>query len=113
MHARRDDPAIPAWSFDRLDSSQPPELDPPYFDTSLGAWVLSRHADVLAAFRASSLAFITSNGVLAELQTITQKIDVGSNADSFRTQYATVMFVKPDGTPIASGCAAAVGKRFE
>jgi hypothetical protein len=36
------------------------------------------------SFRASSLAFITSNGALAELQTITQKIDVGSNADSFR-----------------------------
>jgi cytochrome P450 len=61
MHARRDDPAIPAWSFDQLDSSQPPESDPPYFDTSLGAWVLSHHADVLAAFRASSLAPASSD----------------------------------------------------
>lgn len=65
------------------------------------------------AFHASTLALITSDGVLAELQTITQQIDVSSNANSFVTQYATVTFVKPDGTPVASGCASAVGKRFE
>jgi cytochrome P450 len=56
MQARRDDPSIPAWSRDRLDSSSPPEIEPPYFDNILEAWVLSRHADILAAFRASSLA---------------------------------------------------------
>ena len=30
-------------------------MDAPYFDDHLRAWVLSRHADILAAFRASSL----------------------------------------------------------
>ncbi len=55
MPARRDDVSIPAWSRDQLGSVHPPELEPPYFDTELEAWVLSRHADVLAAFHASSL----------------------------------------------------------
>ena len=53
--APRDDPLIPAWSRDQLDSSCPPEIETPYFDKLLSAWVLSRHADILAAFRASSL----------------------------------------------------------
>jgi len=54
MHARRDNPAIPAWSGDELDSF-PPEIEVAYFDDALQAWVLSRHADILAAFHASSL----------------------------------------------------------
>ena len=48
-------PAVPAWAVDRLDSALPPEPEAPYFDPNLNAWVLSRHADILAAFRASSL----------------------------------------------------------
>jgi len=56
MRAERDDPSIPAWSRDHLDSPVPPEIEAPYFDGELRAWVLSRHADILAAFRASSLA---------------------------------------------------------
>ena len=55
MPARRDDPLIPAWSRDQLDSSCSPEIETPYFDKLLSAWVLSRHADIVAAFRASSL----------------------------------------------------------
>jgi cytochrome P450 len=55
MPARRDNPLVPAWSEDQLDSRYPPEMEDPYFDDHLGAWVLSRHADILAAFRASSL----------------------------------------------------------
>jgi hypothetical protein len=55
MPARRDNPLVPAWSEDQLDSRHPPEIDAPYFDDHLRAWVLSRHADILAAFRASSL----------------------------------------------------------
>lgn len=54
MLARRDDPLIPAWSRDQLDSSWPPEIEAPYFDNLLDAWVLSRHADIMAAFRISS-----------------------------------------------------------
>jgi cytochrome P450 len=56
MHTRRDDPSIPAWSEDQLDSLSPPETKAPYFDDALKAWVLSRHADILAAFRDLSLS---------------------------------------------------------
>ena len=56
MLARRDNLSIPAWSGDQLDSRYPPEMEAPYFDEHLGAWVLSRHADILAAFRASALS---------------------------------------------------------
>jgi cytochrome P450 len=56
MHTRRDDPSIPAWSEDQLDSLSPPEMEAPYFDDALKAWVLSRHADILVAFRDLSLS---------------------------------------------------------
>ncbi len=55
MHARREDPSKPAWSSDRLDSPHGPEIEAPYFDADLGAWVFSRYADILAALRSSSL----------------------------------------------------------
>ncbi len=44
-----------AWDRDRSEHSPPPENRPPHFDESLDAWVLSRYADVLAAFHCSSL----------------------------------------------------------
>src|SRR5260370_12156610 len=44
-----------AWECDRIDFPSPPEHRAPHFDDSLGAWVLSRYADVLAAFHCSSL----------------------------------------------------------
>ena len=53
--------AIPAWQVDQLDSILPPEPVAPYFDVTLNAWVLSRYADILAAFRASSLFPSSSN----------------------------------------------------
>jgi cytochrome P450 len=56
MMARRDDPFIPDWSRDQLGASCPPEVEAPYFDKLLNAWVFSKHADILAAFRASSLS---------------------------------------------------------
>jgi len=55
MYARRVEPTKPAWSSDELDSTSPPKIEAPHFDDLLGAWVLSRHSDVLAAFRASRL----------------------------------------------------------
>lgn len=60
-HARRENPGIPAWESDRLDATAPPEIEDPYFDESLNAWVLSKYADVLAAFRSSSLYPIGPN----------------------------------------------------
>ncbi len=61
MRARREEPTKPAWSSDQLDSPSPPEIEAPHFDDLLGAWVLSRHSDVLAAFRSSSLSPIGPN----------------------------------------------------
>jgi cytochrome P450 len=58
MTAKSENPsisAIPAWPEDELDSAVQSQPAAPYFDSSLNAWVLSRHADILAAFRASSL----------------------------------------------------------
>jgi cytochrome P450 len=65
MRARRDNPAIPAWSGDELDSPFTPEIEPAYFDDDLHAWVLSRHADILAALHASSLCPASSKSANA------------------------------------------------
>jgi cytochrome P450 len=65
MHAAREEPSRPAWSGDQLDSASPPEIEAPYFDDILKAWVLSRHADILAAFRASSLSPTSPNSKLS------------------------------------------------
>jgi cytochrome P450 len=61
MHAGRKELFKPAWSGDQLDSASPPEIEAPYFDEILRAWVLSRHADILAAFRASNLSPASPN----------------------------------------------------
>lgn len=44
-----------AWDCDGNDDTFLPEHRAPHFDDSLGAWVLSRYTDVLAAFHCSSL----------------------------------------------------------
>jgi cytochrome P450 len=59
MPTSRDNPSKPVWSRDQLESPSPPEIEAPYFDTDLGAWVFSRYSDILAAFHASSLAPIS------------------------------------------------------
>jgi hypothetical protein len=51
MHAKRENPSIPDWLRDEQGSSEPPELEPAYFDDALQAWVLSRHRDILAVLR--------------------------------------------------------------
>jgi len=56
MHAQREQPSKPAWSGDLLDSASPPEIEAPYFDNVLDAWVLSRYADILAALRSPGLS---------------------------------------------------------
>jgi cytochrome P450 len=48
MLDRREDPSIPVWSRDQLGSSYLPEVEASYFDESLNALVLSRHADATA-----------------------------------------------------------------
>jgi cytochrome P450 len=70
MPATREIPSIAAWSQDRLDSPVPPENEPAYFDEALEAWVLSRHADILAALRAPGLATASSEGELSGVDDI-------------------------------------------
>lgn len=55
MAAQRDVLSTPAWTHDAFESIDPPEIEPPYFDSDLQAWVLSRHADLLAAFHSPAL----------------------------------------------------------
>ena len=52
-------PLKPIWDCDQLDSSLPPELKAPYFDNALDAWVLSRYADVMAAFHSPELYLVS------------------------------------------------------
>jgi cytochrome P450 len=59
LPSTRDNPLVPAWREDELDCPIPPEQEDAYFDESLDAWVLSRHSDILAAFRISSLCPIS------------------------------------------------------
>jgi hypothetical protein len=62
MAAKRRDLSIPAWQHDELDSPLPPEMEDAYFDDNLRSWVLSRHADVLAAFQSPALALVGPHG---------------------------------------------------
>jgi cytochrome P450 len=55
MNPKSEERSRPAWSDDHLESPSPAEIRVPYFDNKLGAWVLSRYADVLAAFRSPNL----------------------------------------------------------
>jgi cytochrome P450 len=62
MCAKPEGYAGPTWTDDHLDSPDPPEIKAPYFDERLGAWVLTRYADVLAAFRSPSLIPAAARG---------------------------------------------------
>lgn len=48
-------PAQALWSDDRPDSPVSQLAEPPYFDTTLDAWVFSRYADIVSALRSPSL----------------------------------------------------------
>jgi cytochrome P450 len=61
MPAKRRNLSTPEWIHDELASLLPPEIEDAYFDEDLGAWVLSRHADVLAAFHDPTLALVGPN----------------------------------------------------
>lgn len=61
MTAPREDVLKPAWTRDQVNSLDPPDIEPAYFDSNLQAWVLSRHGDLLAAFHAPSLIQAAAN----------------------------------------------------
>ena len=90
------------------ESTSNPKFFPAERGPGHGVWKLSgRHT-----YNATSTAFITLNGALARTQTITQTIEILTD-DSVKTTAASVTFYKPDGTLLASGCAAATGTRIE
>jgi cytochrome P450 len=59
MDTKNPDPSKPVWDCDQLDSPLPLELKAPYFDDVLDAWVLSRYADVMAAFHSPELYLVS------------------------------------------------------
>jgi cytochrome P450 len=87
MLSKREETIKPAWSQDQLDSSIAPEVEAPYFDSALDAWVFSRYEDVLAAFRASSLSpagFNNENGS-----------NLAGNANSLKMRAETLDALSP------------------
>jgi hypothetical protein len=64
-------------------------------------------------YRALSTAFITLNGELVKTQTITQKIAMGADPNTFEVHSASVVFVPADGGSTITGCATATGTRIE
>ena len=63
-------------------------------------------------YTASSIAYITANGVLVKTQTITQTPIQMTGDNTFQTPSATVKFYAPDGSLLTSACAVANGKRY-
>jgi hypothetical protein len=74
-----------------------------------GVWSASRNG----TYSAASMAFITLNGVLTMTQKITQQITMGDDRNQFTTSGAQVQFFDPAGNLLRSGCASAVGQRFQ
>ena len=75
-----------------------------------GVW----HATGRKTYKAwQLLALITLNESLTTMQTIAQTIAIGDDPDTFQTTKATVKFLTPDGTVVRTGCATAVGARFQ
>ena len=94
-----------------IETTSSPVFFPAVRGPGHGVW--SHSGLGLHTFKAVSTAFITSNGVLVKTQTITQKIEMGANPDSFTTPSASVVFVPADGGPTITGCASATGTRIE
>jgi hypothetical protein len=51
MPASTEIPSQALWIHDRPDSPVSQVAEPPYFDTTLNAWVFSRYADIVSALR--------------------------------------------------------------
>jgi cytochrome P450 len=55
MPAKKEAPTRAAWASDRPDHPAPPEIEAPYFDDILNAWIFSQYKDVLAAMQSPDL----------------------------------------------------------
>lgn len=64
-------------------------------------------------FSAATLAQITLNGALTRVQKITQSIVLGPRSDEFTIPQADIGFFDVSGNVLMTGCATAVGVRFE
>jgi cytochrome P450 len=87
MPAKQENPSVPAWSEDQLGAPLPSETEAPYFDTTLNAWVLSRHADILAAFRSSRLFPASSDS--------TKPVQPSAEADHLKMRTETMEALPP------------------
>jgi hypothetical protein len=92
-----------------LETTENPMFYPAVRGPGHGVWSHTGYR----TFRALSTAFITSSGVLAKTQTITQTIEMGDNPDTFTTTSASVVFVPAAPGPTITGCATATAKRIE
>ena len=63
------------------------------------------------SYGANSMAFITNQGQLAKIQTISQQIQYDPHSDTW-TSVAVVQFFDPAGHMLGSGCADASATRF-
>jgi cytochrome P450 len=59
---------VPAWPADQLDSAVPPLPEAPFFDADLNAWIFTRHADILSAFRSPGLFPVSLRSATPGLQ---------------------------------------------
>ncbi|MEP6939843.1 MAG: hypothetical protein ABI846_08765 [Rudaea sp.] len=75
-----------------------------------GVWSRTQHK---RQFQAASLAFVTMNGALVKTQKISQTIVLEPGGDGFTTPKADIQFFDPAGNLVATGCATAVGVRFD
>ncbi len=64
-------------------------------------------------FTAATLAYVTVNGALTKIQKITQSIVLGPKSDELSVPQADIRFFDPAGNVLMTGCASAVGVRFE
>jgi hypothetical protein len=63
-------------------------------------------------YTASTVAYVTLNGVLVKTQTIAQTAIQMTGDNAFQTPSAAVKFYGPDGSVLAAACAVANGKRY-
>ncbi len=92
-----------------LESTANPMFFPAVRGDGHGVWSVTGRQ----TYRAVSTAFITLNGVLSKTQTITQKIVMGTDPNTFETPSASVVFVPANGGPTITGCATATGSRIQ
>ncbi len=86
-----------------------PASFPAFRGPAHGVWSHTGHH----TYSADMLALITLNGALVKTQKISQTIEIGDDPDQFTTGQVSVQFFDPAGNLLVTGCASAVGQRFE